>query len=93
MSDFDVVWIDGGRSPTQSPDPAYPNGIDLDMSRGRSNYCELALAYPTPRCGQYIIQCRKCGIKVAITTAGRADDPRSVKLACLNVPTMFHPSD
>lgn len=94
MSDFDIIWIDGGRDPKQPPDPQYPNGIDLDMSRGRLQYCETVLDHPTPRCGKYLIKCRTCGLTVMITTAGRADDPRSVKLACLpHVPTTFARSD
>ena len=82
IAELDVIWIDSGREPKQPPDPNYPNGIDLDLSKGRLNYCETMLAHPTPRCGQYLIKCRKCGLSALITTAGRPDDPRSVKLAC-----------
>jgi hypothetical protein len=82
MAEFDIVWIDGGREPRQPPDPAYPNGIDLDLTNGHPKFCESALAHPTPRCGQYLIKCRTCGLSVLITTAGRADDPRSIKVAC-----------
>lgn len=82
QADFEIYWADAGREPKVKPDPAYPNGIDLDLTNGRLSYCETVLAYPTPRCGAYHIKCRVCGITALITTAGRADDPRSVKLAC-----------
>jgi len=82
VADFEIVWYDDGRDPKSPPDPSYPDGIDLDLSRGRLNYCETNLMHPTPRCGKYYIKCNKCGITALITTAGRADDPRSIKLAC-----------
>ena len=79
-----VTWVDGAREPKNPPDPAYPNGIDIDMSRGKTPACERKLEpYPTPRCGLFAVACDRCGQRVVITTAGRPDDPRSVKLACL----------
>jgi hypothetical protein len=81
QNDFEIYWADAGREPKLPPNPKYPNGVDLDLTGGRP-YCETTLAYPAPRCGSYLIKCRVCGITAAITTAGRADDPRSVKLAC-----------
>jgi hypothetical protein len=82
MAEFDIYWADAGREPKQAPDPASPNGIDLDLTNGRLKFCETTLAYPAPRCGAYLIKCRTCGLTATITTAGRADDPRSIKLAC-----------
>ena len=34
------------------------------------------------RCGVYLVECKICGSSVALTTAGRIDDPRSVTIAC-----------
>lgn len=80
---FAVDWIDIGRLPRSLPDPDYPNGIDLDISKGRTPACRVALPYPAHRLGYYVVVCHKCGYQVTVTTAGRPDDPRSVTLACL----------
>lgn len=77
-----IDWIDSGREPQCAPNPKYPMGIDVDMSDGAAKTCSAALPYPAKRCGAYIVECEKCGQRVAITTAGRPDDPRSAKLAC-----------
>jgi hypothetical protein len=78
-----VVWIDRGFEPKNPTDPSYPNGIDLDLSAGASAVCQTALPYPAKRCGYFVISCDTCGFQGIITTAGRRDDPRSVKIACL----------
>lgn len=83
MSDFDIEWIDRGREPTCEPDPAYPDGIDIDAAQGTWPYCLVQLPYPAKRCGYYALKCRTCAMSLIITTAGRADDPRSVKVPCL----------
>lgn len=78
-----VDWIDSGREPKCAPNPAYPNGIDLDCSGNARATCTVELKpYPTPRCGYFIVRCETCGQSVAITTAGRPDDPKSVKIGC-----------
>lgn len=77
-----VEWVDGEREPQNKPNPAFPDGIDLDMSMGAEPTCATNLPYPAKRCGLYIVECDACGQSVAVTTAGRADDPRSIKLAC-----------
>lgn len=74
-------WYDAGRETICAPDPAYPDGIDLDLSRGHQS-CTMKLAYPAKRCGYYFVTCPTCGADALITTAGRPDDPRSVKLRC-----------
>jgi len=76
-----IEWVDSGHEPQNRPNPKYPDGIDLDMSRG-GRFCEVALPYPAKRIGYYMIECSQCGLRVAISTAGRPDDPRSVKLSC-----------
>lgn len=81
-SKITVTWHDGGREPQCDPDPRYPNGIDLDVSEGTKPTCKVEFPYPAKRCGHYVVHCQDCGLKGAITTAGRVDDPRSLTMAC-----------
>jgi hypothetical protein len=78
---FKVEWIDLEREPKNAPDPNYPNGIHIDVSQGKKS-CMTALPYPAKRCGQYYVECQKCGTNALVTTAGRVDDPKSVRLPC-----------
>jgi len=77
-----VEWHDAGREPQCAPNPAYPSGIDVDCSDGAEATCTSALPYPAKRCGQFSVYCETCGQFIVVTTAGRPDDPRSVKIAC-----------
>jgi hypothetical protein len=77
-----IDWFDGGREPQCAPDPRYPTGIDIDASNGATIACVVMLPYPAKRCGHYLVRCRTCGQKVAVTTAGRPDDPKTVTIAC-----------
>lgn len=77
-----VEWFDSGREPKCEPNPAYPNGIDLDCSEGSEATCKVDLPYPAKRCGHFIVKCEVCLQTIAITTAGRPDDPRSVRIGC-----------
>lgn len=77
-----VEWIDMFREPPCSPDPSYPNGIDIDFSFGAVQTCKADLPYPAERCGFYKVSCSRCGNNFVITTAGRRDDPRSLKMSC-----------
>jgi hypothetical protein len=77
-----IKWIDSGRWPQVTPDPNYPHGIDLDGSNGADKSCDVKLPYPAKRIGVYTVECKMCGICVLVTTAGRPDDPRSIKMAC-----------
>lgn len=79
---FEIEWVDRGHEPECPPDPRYPKGIDLDGSNGAAKTCSVKLPYPAKRCGIFMLRCLTCGYTVAITTAGRPDDPRSVKIAC-----------
>lgn len=81
MNKLRVTWFDHGREPQCLPDPAFPDGIDIDLSGGKKS-CEADLPYPAKRCGMFLIVCEVCGRSAGITTAGRPDDPRHVKLAC-----------
>jgi hypothetical protein len=80
---FEVNWIDGGREPRCQPNPAYPEGVDLDASGGAEAACKVDLPYPAKRCGYFVVKCPVCGYTAAATTAGRPDDPKSIKLPCL----------
>ena len=77
-----ITWIDGKAEPRNKPNPRYPFGIDLDMAKGAERACQIALPYPAKRIGYYDIECETCGLRVAISTAGRVDDPRSARVAC-----------
>jgi hypothetical protein len=77
-----IEWIDKGREPKCAPDPSYPDGKDVDMSLGAARTCSTDLPYPARRCGLYVVTCEVCGFVVGVTTAGRPDDPRSLKIAC-----------
>lgn len=77
-----VDWIDRGRDPKCAPDPDFPNGRNLDISSGSARSCRADLPYPAARCGIYVVSCPICGQKIGVTTAGRPDDPKSLKIAC-----------
>lgn len=79
---FIVRWVDSGREPLCGPNQNFLEGRDLDVSKGEERACVLELPYPAPRVGTYVIECRKCGLAIGFTTAGRPDDPRRVKFAC-----------
>lgn len=78
----DIVFIDGNRKAKLPPNPAYPLGIDLDVSDGATAICKVSLPYPAPRCGAMMVRCLTCGYTAACTVAGRVDDPRTIKLPC-----------
>jgi hypothetical protein len=82
MSNIKVTFLDGGRSPRCQPNPAYPEGIDVDLSDGAAMTCMTTLPYPAPRCGLMLVVCKRCGFSAIVTVAGRQDDPRSAKLPC-----------
>ena len=78
-----VEWIDHKREAVCQPDYRFPDGVDLDLSQGREPSCIVKLPYPAKRCGHYVVTCHICRQRIAITTAGRADDPRSVTISCM----------
>ncbi len=78
-----VKFIPSGRGKAQCPpNPEYPRGIDLDVSQGSDKTCKVRLDYPAPECGLWVLNCKRCGRNIAITAAGRPDDPRSVTIPC-----------
>lgn len=82
MSNFKIQWFDRHREPQCAPDPNYPNGKDVDCSHSASPVCKTDLPYPAKRCGVFVVECQTCKQNIAITTAGRPDDPRSLTLSC-----------
>jgi hypothetical protein len=87
MTTFDVKFISHNRKAVCQPDPAFPNGRDLDLTRiSRSKAsCVAEIPYPAECCGAWVVTCEACGLRVAITAAGRPDDPKSAKLPCKKV--------
>ncbi|GIK48055.1 MAG: hypothetical protein BroJett013_07520 [Alphaproteobacteria bacterium] len=83
---FDLAWIDHEREPRCAPNPDYPDGKDVDATFGQRPACRSSLPYPAARCGLYVVRCKRCKASVGITTAGRPDDPRSVRIPCKEMP-------
>jgi len=79
---IEVTFLSNHRPPKCAPNPKYPNGIDLDVTHGASVACQADLPYPAECCGVLFVRCKSCGYSIAITTAGRVDDPRTIKLPC-----------
>ena len=79
---FKVDWIDFHREPKCKPDPRYPNGKDVACGTNGRAACFCELPYPAPSCGLYVVRCDECGVSIGVTTAGRPDDPRSVRVPC-----------
>jgi hypothetical protein len=77
-----IKFVKSGRGQAQCPpNPDYPQGIEVDASQGAPS-CAIDLPYPAPECGYFVVRCTLCGTSVAITAAGRPDDPIRVKLPC-----------
>lgn len=80
---FAVEFVPSGRGQAQCPpNPHYPHGIDASAAREGEASCKVDLPYPAPECGHWVVRCRLCAMSVAITAAGRPDDPRSVTIPC-----------
>lgn len=81
-----ISFIDSGRTARCAPNPDYLDGIDVDISGGDEVCCLVELPYPAPRCGQWVVGCEDCQQVNIVTAAGRADDPRTLKIACKKIP-------
>jgi hypothetical protein len=79
---IEVNFVSHHRKAKVAPNPRFPSGTDVDLSDGATRHCRAQLPYPAECCGVWLVRCPDCGASAAITTAGRTDDPRSVKLAC-----------
>jgi hypothetical protein len=83
MAELKVDFLDSGRGPRCAPNPAFPDGVDLDTSDGRLPACWVKLPV-VQTTGMLIVTCPTCGKSAAITVAGRPDDPRSYKMDCFS---------
>ena len=78
-----VVFVPSGRGKAQcQSDPEYPDGINVSVAEPGEPSCTVALPYPAPECGHFLVKCNLCGFTMAITCAGRPDDPKSVTIPC-----------
>lgn len=82
---FEIRWFTRGGPPKGKPNPAFPKGVDLDISEGAERACSTPLPYPTGHksIGTWEVHCLTCGRRAMVTAASRPDDPRSLKIACL----------
>lgn len=80
MTQFKINFLSTGRQPECTPNPEYPHGIDLDP--GERPACLASLPYPADCVGTWIVSCKRCKTSVAITAAGRPDDPRTIMIPC-----------
>jgi hypothetical protein len=78
-----IEFVASGRGKAGcAPNPEFPDGIAVDVSNGVPATCIVALPYPAPECGHFVVQCRFCKFRVALTAAGRPDDPTSITIPC-----------
>lgn len=64
------------------PTPGFENGGDLDFAKDGASWCVTALSVWPGRLGTLHVRCQHCDVTVDLTTAGRADDPKLVRLPC-----------
>lgn len=81
-SRFLIDWIDAHRESAHPADPDYPEGIAIDVAQEAPRACRVQLESPAKGRGLWVISCRACGYAIALATAGRADDPCSVRVPC-----------
>jgi hypothetical protein len=79
---FAIDWVDQHREASYPADPTYLNGSAIDVALDAPRACRVELPCPAARCGLWVVTCRACGYAIALATAGRADDPRSVRVPC-----------
>ena len=80
---IDVLFIVSGREPQCKPDPNYPHGKPVSFVENvLQKTCTWNIPYPAPRCGSYVVTCKKCGYRAAMTVAGWPDDPNMVTMPC-----------
>jgi hypothetical protein len=79
---FTVDWIDGHRTSEQAADPAWPDGWAADVALDAPRACRVELPCPAAGRGMWVVVCTKCGFAFSLAAAGRADDPRSVRVPC-----------
>jgi hypothetical protein len=80
MMQFNIKFLTRHRKARIAPDPAFPKGRDIDP--GTRPACRADLPYPAECVGTWVVKCGYCGCTVAITAAGRPDDPKSLMIPC-----------
>lgn len=83
LGDFGIRWHSHDRKAQCPPNPQYPNGKTIVAHGIEEKVCVTTLPYPAAECGLHMIHCNRCGQRVAITAAGRPDDPIVLELGCL----------
>ena len=78
MEQVEISFLSTGRIATCKPNPDYPNGCDIDVTDGKGGVW-VEIPYPAPCCGTWIVGGGGLA-RVAVTAAGRPDDPRRVKI-------------
>ena len=82
MKTCSIKFVPSGRGKARcAPDPHYPKGKHIDISESRLS-CSVELPYPAPECGHLLIRCELCSMYIAVTAAGRPDDPTSIVFPC-----------
>lgn len=81
-SAFKIEWIDYGTDSEVSANPAFPEGLGVDISAGEKLTCQCVLPYPAKRCGIFHVTCTICDFHFKVETFGRADDTRIVICPC-----------
>ena len=79
---FDVKFLSHGRKAQCQPDPKFPDGQVIDVSRNANQKCAVDVPYPAECIGAWMLTCKSCGRTVGITAAGRPDDPKGVIVDC-----------
>lgn len=81
-SRFAIDWSDGHRETRYPADATYLNGCAIDVALDAPRACRVQLPYPAKGCGHWVVICRVCDYAIALGTAGRRDDPSSVRIPC-----------
>lgn len=68
--------------PQHPSNPEYPNGVDVDLAGDHLMRCSALLPRMPGKLGVYEIRCTHCELSLALTSAGRPDDPRLVRVPC-----------
>ena len=79
---FIFNFVASGRGKAQCPpNPNFPIGKSLDV--GIRPSCKAIIpSYPAPECGIFFIHCNLCDVRIAVTAAGRPDDPVDIQIPC-----------
>lgn len=82
-SHHSIEFEPSGRGQAQcEPNPSYPHGIHVGGAMLGVPACTVDLPYPAPECGLWVVRCENCSMSVAVTAAGRPDDPLTVTIEC-----------